>query len=97
MKQAQSDRLRSLYVDSPTWAPPIKVDDFLVAIGKTKTNSVYHVADVKSKPREGRLVRYYVKVYKSDLISCLKRDADQLLVPIKWRARAKKRNKNHEA
>lgn len=46
------DELKSLYVDSPSWHTPIKVDDFLVAVGKLKSNSVYHVFEVKSKTGE---------------------------------------------
>ena len=85
------DNLKSLYVDSPSWAPAIIPDDFIVAVGKVKTNSVYHV--VESKPKinlEKRMVRYYLKVLKTDLLTALKRDPDQQLIPMQWYSRNKK-------
>jgi hypothetical protein len=81
-----------LYIDCPSWGEPIKVDDFLISEGKTKTNSIYHVAEVKAIERpEKRVTRYYVKVFKSDLITALKRDpCQQQIVIIKWNNRNKK-------
>lgn len=86
------DKPRSLYIDLPTWKE-IKVDDFMVAIGKNKSNSVYHVAEIKSiVPNEKkRMVRFYLKVFKSDLLTAIKRDKDQLLIPIYWYSRKKKK------
>jgi hypothetical protein len=56
-----------------------------------KSNSVYHVAEVKVKDRpEERRKRYYLKCYRSDLQTALRRDEDQGLIPIKWYSRNKK-------
>lgn len=87
-----NDKLKSLYIDMPNWVAGVKVDDFLVAIGKTKSNSVYHVAKVKSiRPNEQkRIVRYYLSVYKSELTTALRRDKTQHLIPITWYSRNKK-------
>ncbi|WP_341215755.1 hypothetical protein [uncultured Wocania sp.] len=64
------DKTVKLYVDCPSWKAPIKVDDFLIYVGKTKSNSVYHVAKVKYNPKpEKRIFRYHVEVYKSNLIT----------------------------
>ncbi len=85
------DKLISLYIDCPAWSQPVKVDDFIVAESDIKTNSVYHVYKVKSNPRPGkRTVRYYIKVFRSDLITCLKRDETQSLITLKWYSRDKK-------
>ncbi|MEX0313439.1 MAG: hypothetical protein AB3N18_04620 [Allomuricauda sp.] len=84
------DELKSLYVDMPSWES-LNVDDFIVAVGKTKTNSVYHIAECKHKPRPNkRMVRHYIKVFKSDLITALKRDPSQQLIPMTWYSRNKK-------
>jgi len=85
------DGLRSLYVDVPSYGEDISVDDFIVAVGKTKTNSVYHVAEarVRESPK-ARMKRCHLKVYKSDLITALSRDSDQKLIPMVWYPRDKK-------
>lgn len=88
------DKLISLYIDCPSWEPPIKADDFLIAVGKLKSNSVYHVFKVNAKPNPiKRIIRYYVKVFKSDLMNCLKRDECQNIIIIKWYSRNKKKLK----
>lgn len=84
------DKPKKLYMDSPSWQS-VKVDDFLVAVGKTKSNSVYHVAEVKTAPKGERKVRHHLKVYKSDLITCLKRDSSQNIHPFTWYSRNKNR------
>ncbi len=85
------DKPVSLYIDCPSWQPPVKVDDFIIAVGKLKSNSVYHVFEVKSSTRsDKRIVRYNMKVFKSDLITCLKRDETQSLITLKWYSRDKK-------
>ena len=85
------EKLIKLYIDSPQWEPAICPDDFAVAVGKKQTNSVYHIAEVRSVPKpEKRITRYYIKCYKSDLITCLKRDINQQLIPIVWYNRNKK-------
>jgi len=77
----------------PSWEKAVSVDDFLVAVGKKQSNSVYHVAEVNPKPRpEKRITRYYLKVYKTDLITALKRDEDQNLIIVTWYSRNKKKN-----
>jgi len=85
------EKLKSLYIDTPAWES-LKVDDFVVAVGKTKSNSVYHIAEVKSKPspRHNRMTRHYVKVFKSDLLTMLRRDKEQKLLPISWYSKKKK-------
>lgn len=85
------DKIRSLYIDCARWNDPVKPDDFLVAIGKKQSNSVYHVAEVKSKPRaHSRIIRYYLKVFKTDLMTALQRDSSQNLITIFWYSRNKK-------
>jgi hypothetical protein len=86
------DELKSLYIDMPSWDEGVEVDDFLIAIGKKQSNSVYHVAEVKCSPRKDkRITRYNMKVYKSDLITMLKRDEDQRLITLVWYSRDKKK------
>ena len=89
------EKLVSLYVDVPLGYRTIKVDDFIVTIGaKTgKTNSVYHVAEVKPKYfKKKRKWRYYVKCYRSDLMTCCARDKKtQKVIDIQWYSRNKKK------
>lgn len=86
------DKLKSLYIDCAAWHEPITVDDFLITIGKRQSNSVYHVAEVRAKPNpKKRLVRYYVKVYISDLITALKKEPHQKIIPMTWYSRDKKK------
>lgn len=86
-----TDKLKSLYIDMPTWEIPVKVDDFLIAIGIKQSNSVYHVAECSPKPRDNkRMIRYNMKVLKSDLTIALSRDNDQKLIPFRWYSRKKK-------
>ena len=87
------DKLKSLYVDMPAWSSPIKPDDFVVAVGKQKSNSVYHVVQSKPKnpsPKSERMIRYYLKVLMSSLNDCIKREADQNVIPITWYKRKSK-------
>ena len=86
------DKLVSLYVDSPIWQKPIEVDDFIIAVSKIKTNNVYHVAEVRSVPKpEKKITRYNLKCYRSDLLTCLKRDDTQSLIIMTWYSRDKKK------
>lgn len=79
------EKVKSLYIDRPSWANPICVDDFLVTIGIKKSNSVYHIIDVKAKPQSNKkVIRYYVKVFDSDLLTALKRTNEQNLIPLTW-------------
>jgi len=83
----------SLYVDMPIWANNLKVDDFVVTVGKTKSNSVYHVAEVRIKASpKTRMKRIYFKSYRSDLLTACKRDKEQSLVVMTWYSRNKKKN-----
>lgn len=86
------DKPKSLYIDRPSGIDGVKADDFLVAIGKKQSNSVYHVAEVKSiKVRmDGRGRRYYLSVYKTELLMAIKREPHQQLIPIFWYSRKKK-------
>lgn len=70
----------------PNWAEPVKIDDFLVAVGKKQSNSVYHVAEIVSinKQREIRMTRFTVRVFKTDLLTALRREGNQNLIPIFW-------------
>lgn len=89
------DKRKTFTIDMPRWSRHICVDDFIVAIGKNKSNSIYHVAEV-SEPKineEKRIVRFKIKVFKSDLLTALNRDKDQGLITMKWYARSKKKNK----
>lgn len=82
------EKPRRIYYDQPAWAVPPKADDFLVAVGKTKTNSVYHIVSVRAVPREQlRMVRYYLEVLHSDLITALRRGGDQALYTMRWNKR----------
>jgi len=86
-----TDDLKSLYVDCPSWAPEIKPDDFIVAVGKRKSNSVYHVFEVNAKPnKKRRMTRYHMKVFQSDLVTALYRESGQVLIPMTWYSRDKK-------
>ena len=79
------DKLKSLYLEQPSWYPPVKADDFLVAIGKTKSNSVYHVYSVsEGKTKKPRMKKYNMKVFVSDLITALRREPDQALISFYW-------------
>lgn len=82
-----------LYIDCPYWFK-VKVDDFLISIGKTKSNSVYHVAEIRPKEYpEKRIMRYYLKCFKSDLMTALKKDPSQKIIPLHWYGRDKKNNR----
>lgn len=80
-------KLKSLWIDMPSWQTCM-VDDFIVAVSDLKSNSVYHVAKVERivlRPHEsGRVLRHHIKVYKSDLITCLRREQNQQLITMKW-------------
>jgi hypothetical protein len=82
-------------MDSPSWAanPFVRPDDFIIAIGRKQSNSVYHVYSVRRKHyAKKRMVRHYMKVFKSDLQTALNRDAQQQLIPMSWYSREKKQN-----
>lgn len=83
------ESFKKLWIESPTWGANklIKVDDFLVAIGKKRSNSVYHVAEVTKTQTRGRMIRQHLKVLKSDLPTALRRDPDQTLVAFTWNYR----------
>ncbi len=84
------EKLKKFYITCPRWVKPLEVDDFIVVIGKTKSNSVYHIAEVKSKPFHEGVIKYNVKVYVSDLITALKRDPSQQLIPMSWNEKPKR-------
>ncbi len=78
----------------PAWETPLKVDDFVVTQGAaTKSNSVYHIAKVRAVPiKNKRAIRYHVECYRSDLMTCCRRDKDtQNIVAIEWYNRNKKK------
>jgi len=81
------DKIRKLYIDGDLELN-IFPDDFIVAIGKTKSNSVYHVVESVRK-ENGNRVRYNLKVMKSDLQTLIKRSYLQLVIPIQWYSRKK--------
>ena len=81
------DKLISIYVDQPSWGNAIKPDDFIVTIGIKQSNSVYHVSEVKIKKRPGRITRYYVKAFRSDLLTMLKRQPEQRIITVTWNKR----------
>lgn len=82
------DKPISLFVDSPNWSHDINIDDFIITIGVNKSNSVYHVAEVKTQNR-GRIKRSYVKCYRSDLLTAIRRDSTQKIIPMTWYKRNK--------
>lgn len=83
-EQLTNEKLVSIYYDQPTWSPAVEVDDFLVTIGKKHSNSVYHVVQVKIKPQGNRMNRFYLKCYRSDLLTALQRDKTQTIYPMYW-------------
>lgn len=88
------ENLKSIYIDCAAWDAPVNVDDFLISIGVNKSNSVYHVAKVKAVERpEFRVIRYYCKVFKSDLITALKRDENQRVITLYWYKRETKQKR----
>lgn len=89
------EKTKSLYVDSSECSDLINVDDFVVTIGAKKSNSVYHVAEVRYRffPEKG-IVRSYLKVYVSDLPTALQREPEQKLIPMTWYKRVKRKNVN---
>lgn len=93
VKKMIEDKPKSLYIDMPSWEEGVKIDDFLVAIGKKQSNSVYHIASIKRvvDRKEKRMKRYHINVYKSDLLTALRRDEDQKLITIQWYSRNKKK------
>ena len=88
-----TDELKSLYIDVYRKSNIPRVDDFIIAVSKLKSNSVYHVAEIKSVvPRkEGRVQRYYMRVFKTDLLTAINRDPDQKIITIMWYPRGKKK------
>lgn len=79
---------RSIYIDMAAWEAPPKPDDFVVAVGKTRSNSVYHVATVRAVPHKARrAVRYHLQVFKSDLLAAIRRDGDQQIITMRWNSR----------
>jgi hypothetical protein len=85
------DKLKKLYIDIPLNEEGVNVDDFLVAIGKKQSNSVYHIAEVKSVVnRDGGLKRYHILVFSTDLITAINRDNTQKIIPVYWYSRSKK-------
>ena len=89
-KNSQILKTKSIYIDGASWQEAPKVDDFIVAIGKTKSNSVYHIFKVKSSKPRGRMVRYYLEVLNSDLQTLTQREKNQKVIPMKWYSRKKK-------
>lgn len=88
IRKMEMDKIRKLYIDG-NFNFNIKPDDFLIAIGKNKSNSVYHVVESIKKIRNNGL-RFQIKVFKSDLMICLKRGKTQRLIPFVWYNRNKK-------
>lgn len=70
----------------------IKADDFIVAVGVKKSNSVYHVVRVKRTVpiRKGIGNRFHMEVINTDLCTALRRDkATQRLIAMQWYKRKK--------
>lgn len=90
-----NDNPTSIYLDLPQWHPPVEVDDFVVAVGQKRSNTVYHVLEVKKKafPKK-RIIRYYIKALRSDLLIALKRSYSQKLYTLKWYRRSKSKKAN---
>lgn len=79
------DKIRKFYVDCDSDIN-INTDDFIVAVGKKRSNSVYHVVESRKEERPNGF-RFYVKVLKTDLITCLKRELCQSIFPVVWHSR----------
>lgn len=80
-----TEKLVSIYYDQPAWQEQVEVDDFIVTIGAKQSNSVYHVAEVKKKPRADlRMIRFYLKCYRSNLPTALQKDQTQRIFPMYW-------------
>jgi hypothetical protein len=80
------DNSKKLTIELPNWNPSIKVDDFLITIGKKQSNSVYHVSEITriSHHPNRRTTKYHIKTYKSDLITMLRREPNQSLFTVTW-------------
>lgn len=79
---------RRIYIDMPEWSRAIEVDDFVVAVGRLKSNSVYHVAQVRPVARPAqRAVRYHLQVYRSSLLDCICRGPEQQVITMRWHTR----------
>lgn len=89
------EQARRIHIDIPASDPAICIGDFLVAVGKTKTNSVYHVANVIrvcDRPAQ-HARRVYLEVLPSELRHAIRRDRDTRLIPFKWNPRFNLRGK----
>lgn len=84
------DVVKKLFVDSKQDID-IKADDFIVAVGKLKSNSIYHVIESRRSERACGF-RFHLKVMRSDLPTCIRRDSNQKLIPMVWYNRNKKIN-----
>lgn len=85
------EKLISFWVETEVYEFYIEPDDFIVAEGKLKSNSVYHVVESRCKANKAfDLFRWHVKVLKSDLLTALRRDPSQRIIPIVWLPRNKK-------
>lgn len=79
------EKLVSIYVDRLPWDTAVKSDDFLVTIGQRQSNSVYHVAEARRVEQKNKMIRFYLKVYRSDLVMALHREKQtQQLIPLFW-------------
>lgn len=88
MTGLENDKILKLYIDCG-FDLEINANDFIITIGKNKSNSVYHILESRKAERTNG-VRFYLKVFRSDLITCLKRESSQKLIPMVWYNRNKK-------
>jgi len=80
-----TDKIRKFFVDCPSDIN-IKSDDFIICIGQKQSNSVYHVIESNKRFVRSKF-RFTVKVFKSELIVCLKRSENQNIIPMSWNKR----------
>ena len=80
------DKPIKLHIDFRDNLQCVFEDDFLVTIGKRKSNSVYHISEVKIRPHKNLVgvLRHDITCYKSNLVVALQRDPSQNLIPAQW-------------
>lgn len=94
-KFKNDNKTRKLWIDMPVNEKAPATDDFIVAMSRTKSNSVYLVASARQVLRKVPCLtkrRIAMEVYVVDLATLLRRDADQRIFTMYWYPRTKRPN-----
>lgn len=86
-------KTRKLWIDMPVNESAPRPDDFVVAMSRVKSNSVYLVASARQVLRKVPCLtkrRIAMEVYVVDLATLLRRDADQRIFTMYWYPRTKR-------